>query len=292
MEKTIDKDTEIIKRGLNANPRILNPSDELLSTLKSLEGLTIAQTEYQIHQMDINEALYDAQKFLLYYYKLRKVPYLHMIKVLGINIHILRHINPLKLPINLIPSDDIFTGSVTEVLTNNPKHHIIFREINLSSTTSEHTSASYIHEITHTQLDRLKHSIREYYNLEVLSIFNELFHASILDKDEHLLRLNDSRRIYEMSITAQELRDYHDGKSTMDRDELLDCCKYLVSGLKAYSLFIKFYYADEELQNEILDDVQAVFDGYITVEELLLKHEITYESSQDKQRLTKYFSRG
>lgn len=292
MEKKIDKDTEIIKRGLNSYPRIINPSDELLSTLKSLEELGIAKTEYQIHQMNINEALYDAQKFLLYYYKLRKVPYLHMIKILGINIHILRHINPLKLPINLIPTEDIFSGSVTEVLTNNPKHHIIFREINLSQTTSEHTSASYIHEITHTQLDRLKHSIREYYNLEVLSIFNELFHASILDEDEHLLRLNDSRRIYEMSITAQELRDHHDGKSPMDRDELLDCCKYLVSGLKAYSLFIKFYYGEEELQNEILDDVQAVFDGYLTVEELLLKHEITYESSQNKQRLTKYFSRG
>ncbi len=292
MEKKIDKDTEIIKRGLNSYPKIINPSDELLSTLKELEQLSIAQTEYQVHQMNINDALYDAQKFLLYYYKLRKVPYLHMIKVLGINIHIIRQINPLKLPVNLIPSEDIFSGSVTEVLTNNPKHHIIFREINLSQITSEHTSASYIHEITHTQLDRLKHSIREYYNLEVLSIFNELFHASILDKDEHLLRLNDSRRIYEMSITAQELRDHYDGKSPMDRDELLECCKYLVSGLKAYSLFIKFYYGNEELQNDILDDIQAVYDGYLTVEELLYKHEITYESSQDKQKLIKYFNRG
>ena len=292
MEKKIDKDTEIIKRGLNGYPKIINPSDELLSTLKELEQLNVAQTEYQVHQMNINDALYDAQKFLLYYYKLRKVPYLHMIKVLGINIHIIRQVNPLKLPVNLIPSEDIFSGSVTEVLTNNPKHHIIFREINLSQTTSEHTSASYIHEITHTQLDRLKHSIREYYNLEVLSIFNELFHASILDKDEHLLRLNDSRRIYEMSITAQELRDHYDGKSPMDRDELLECCKYLVSGLKAYSLFIKFYYGNEEVQNDILDDIQAVYDGYLTVEELLYKHKITYESSQDKQKLIKYFNRG
>ena len=292
MEKKIDKDTEILKRGLNGYPKIINPSDELLSTLKELEQLRVAQTEYQVHQMNINDALYDAQKFLLYYYKLRKVPYLHMIKVLGINIHLIRQINPLKLPINLIPAEDIFSGSVTEILTNNPKHHIIFREINLSKTTTEHTSASYIHEITHTQLDRLKHSIREYYNLEVLSIFNELFHASILDKDERLLRLNDSRRIYEMSITAQELRDHYDGKSPMDKEELLECCKYLVSGLKAYSLFIKFYYGNEELQNDILDDIQAVYDGYLTVEELLLKHEITYESSQDKQKLIKYFNRG
>lgn len=287
----IEKDVEIIKRGLNSYPKIINPTDELLSTLKELESLPVAQTEYSVHQMNINDALYDAQTFLRYYYKLRKVPYLHMTKVLGFNIHFIRQINPLKLPINLIPTEDIFSGSVTEIITKDIKPHIIFREINLSKTTTEHTSASYIHEITHTQLDRLKGSIKEYYNLEVLSIFNELFHASILDKNERILRLNDSRRIYEMSITAQELRDHHNGVSPMSRDELLDCCKYLVSGLKAYNLFIKFYYGSEELKNDILDDIQAVYDGYITVEELLLKHDVTYETSQDKKTLTKYFSR-
>lgn len=287
----IDKDLEIIKRGLNANPQIINPSDELLSLLKYLEELPVAKTEYSVHQMNIDNALYDAQTFLKYYYDLRKIPYLHMHKVLGINIHFIREINPLKLPINLIPTEDIFSGSVTEILPKGGKPHIIFREINLSQTITEHTSASYIHEVTHTQLDRLKGSIREYYNLEVLSIFNELFHASILDKDERILKLNDARRIYEMSITASELRDHHTGKSPMSRDELLDCCKYLVSGLKAYSLFIKFYYANDNIKNEILDCIQAVFDGYLTVEELLLKYDITYESSQNKQVLTKYFNR-
>ena len=87
-------------------------------------------------------------------------------------------------------NEDIFSGSVTEVLTNNPKHHIIFREINLSSTTSEHTSASYIHEITHTQLDRLKGTIKEYYNSEVLSLFNEFFHAAVLDQSEKILKFD------------------------------------------------------------------------------------------------------
>lgn len=291
MTKTIDKDTEIIKRGHNAYPKIINPSDELLTTLKELEQLPIAQMDYEIQQMTLEDALYDAHKFLQYYYNLKKIPYLHMVKVLGINFHIVKLINPLKLPINLTPNDNIFSGSVSEILTHNHKYHIIFREINLSRIITEHTSSSYIHEFTHTQLDRLKHSIREYYNIEILSIFNELFHSSILDKDEHILRLNDSKRIYEMSMSAQELREYHDGKKTMTRDELLECCKYLVSGLKAYNLFIKFYYGNEELKNEIIDDIQAVYDGYLTVEELLIKHEITYQSSQDKQKLIKYFSR-
>lgn len=287
---TIGKDEEIIKRGLNPNPEIIIPSMSLIETLKQLETLPLAKEEYEIHPMELEDALYDAKTFLEYYYKLQNVPYLQIKKVLGTQIHIVKPTNPLKLPINLISSSDIFSGSVTEIITNT-KHHIVFREINLSKTVTEQTSSSYIHEITHTQLDRLKGIIRDYYNLEVLSIFNELFHASILDSEEKLLKLNDSRRIYEMSITAQELLDHHNKKSLMSRDELLDCCKYLISGLKAYNLFITFYYGNDDLKNDILDDIQSVFDGYLTLEELLTKYDITYENSQDSQKLLKYFNR-
>lgn len=289
----LDKDLEIIKRGLNGNPKIYIPNDSLLELLRELQELPIAQKEYTVHQMKIEDALYDAQTFLRYYYKLSKVPYLHMSKVLGFNIHLIREINPLKLPIALVPTEDIFSGSVTEILTkeSSRRPHIIFREINLSQTVTEHTSASYIHEITHTQIDRLRGSIKEYYNLEVLSIFNELFHASILDKNESMLRLNDSRRIHEMSVTAEELKAYSQGLTTMSREELLDCCKYLISGLKAYNLFITFYYADDAKKNEILDDIQSVFNGYLTVEEILYKHGVTLESSQNKEKLLRYFNR-
>lgn len=286
----ISKDEEIVRRGLNANPAIINPSDQLIETLKLYEKFPIAQRDYAVHPMKIEDALYDAQKFLLYYYRLHKVNTVSIYKLLHHQIHFGRKTNPLKLPVSLVPSDDIFSGSVTEIFPTDNKP-IVFYEINLNSQITEQTSASYIHEITHTQLDSLKGSIKEYYNVEVLSIFNELFHAAILDKDERILRLNDSRRIYEMSITAQELRDSFDGKSPMDRDELLDCCKYLISDLKAYNLFVTFYNANDSLKNEILDDIQAIFDGYLTVEELLAKYDITFDSIQDSPKLLKYFKR-
>ena len=287
---TISKDEEIIKRGLIANPSIINPSDRLIETLKLYETLPVAHKNYEVHTMTIEDALYDAQKFLMYYYKLHKVPSVSIYKLLGHQIHLGRTVNPLKLPVNLVQGDDIFSGSVTEIITNrNP--HIIFSEINLNGQTTEQTSSSYVHEITHTQLDRLKGSIQEYYNMEVLSIFNELFHASILDNDERILRLNDSRRIYEMSISAQELRDHHDGKSLMSRDELLDCCKYLISDLKAYKLFAIFYSANDTIKNEILDDIQSIFDGFMTVEELLAKYEITLESIENSPQILKYYKR-
>ena len=286
----ISKDEEIIKRNLNPHPDIIIPSQSLIDTLKQLEQLPIAQKEYEVHPMKLEESLYDAKTFLNYYYKLQDVPYLIIKKILGKEIHIVKPINPLKLPINLVENDDIFSGSVTEIITTT-KFHIIFCEINLSNHITEQSSSSYIHEITHTQIDRIKGALSDYYNLEILSIFNELFHASILDQQETILRLNDSRRIYEMSISAQELIEYHKGKSKNTRDELLDCCKYLISGLKAYNLFITFYYGSDKLKNDILDDIQSIFDGYLTLEELLEKYDITLENSQEPKKLIKYFNR-
>lgn len=290
-EEQITKDQEIVKRGLNANPKIYVPSDTLIETLHTLEKLPIAQTEYEVHKMKLEDALYDAHTFLNHYYKLRKVGHPVTKRIFGKDRLKIKMISPLKLPIILRPNDDIFSGSVSEVISKEGCY-IIFREINLSEIVSEHTSASYIHEVTHTQIDGIQKSIREYYNLEVFSIFNELFHASILGNDERLLRLNDCRRIYEMSISAQELKDHHTGISPMSRDELLDCSKYLISGLKAYNLFITFYNSSNEIRNEILKDIQSIFDGYLTVEEVLLKYEATLDASQDQKRLTKYFSRG
>lgn len=288
--KELSKDEEIVRRNLKAKPDIINPTDKLLNTLKSYEKLRIAEKDYGVHSMKIEDAIYDAKNFLHYYYKLHKVNTICIYKLLNYQIHLGRKIDPLKLPINLIKSNDIFSASLTEIFPkdNDP---IIFYEVNLNKQSTEQTSTSYVHEITHTQVDSLKGSLEEYYNFEVLSIFNELFHASILDKDERILRLNDSRRIYEMSITAQELRKNFEGKNNMDRNKLLDCCKYLISDLKAYDLFVTFYNANNSVKNEILDDVQSVFDGLITVEELLAKYDVTLDSVEDSPKMLKYFKR-
>ncbi len=279
-----------IDKGLFSKPQSITVSNALITTLTSLVDVKKIGQEHEVYSMKLEDSLYDARKFFDYYYKLHKVPHLNIKKVLGLQIHTIRPVHPYKLPILLQPYDDIFSGSVSEVITK-PDFNIVFREVNLSKQISEQTSASYVHEITHTQIEHQKGIIGDYYNSEVLSIFNELFHTSILDKDERILKLNDYRRIVEMLVSAEEIIAHHNGTSTMSESELHDCCKYLVSDLKAYNLFIKFYYGTEDFKNDILDDIQSVFDGYLTVEELLNKYDISYESSQEPKQLTKYFSR-
>ena len=53
----ISKDEEIIRRGLNANPKIINPSDNLLETLKQYYELPIAKHVSTIHQMNVIDAI-------------------------------------------------------------------------------------------------------------------------------------------------------------------------------------------------------------------------------------------
>ena len=62
----ISKDEEIIKRNLNPHPDIIIPSQSLIDTLKQLEQLPIAQKEYEVHPMKLEESLYDAKTFCLH----------------------------------------------------------------------------------------------------------------------------------------------------------------------------------------------------------------------------------
>ncbi len=289
---SITKDEEIIKRGYRPNPKIYIPDSNIIKTVNKLEELEFVQTDYGVSRMKLRDSLYDAKQFLDYYYNLHNVPYLFFKKIGNINFHTIINRHPYKLPIIPTISDEtIFDGATIEEITHGKKPKVIFRGIELNKVVTECSSATYVHELTHTQVDSIKGSIRNYYNAEILSIFNELFHYMILGGDERLLRLTDSRRVCELNLIFEDLINFRNGTSSMTRDELLEDSKYAVSILKAYNLFITFYYSNEKIKNEILDDIQCVFDGYLTLEEMLKKYEVTLESSKDEKKLLKYFNR-
>lgn len=279
----ITKDEEIIARGYSPYPQIIKPSLELVNLANILSKLPISITNYPVHQMSLKDATYDTQAFLNEYYNLHKIPY---IKIRKNGKYSIKNIHPYYLPLYGIKDESIFSGSVIEEIIRKTSTHICFGGINLCQTVTEQTSSSYTHELTHTQLDHQLGIIKEYYNSEVLSIFNELFHASLLDQDERILRLNDSRRIYEIKTIIDSLCTNNNSRE----DSLIDSL-YLVSNLKCYNLFVTFYYGSSSIKKEIIRDIQSIFDGYMTVEELLTKYDITFESSLNEKRLIKYFNR-
>lgn len=281
---TLTKDKEIILRGYNPYPQIYKPSTKLVSLVTKLNKLDIAKKRNRVHTMELDEALYDASAFLDRYYNLHNIPLITN----DTGATIVTNIHPYDLPLyEGEETDNIFSSSIIEDIISTPKPSINYIGINLAPTITEQTSTSYVHEITHSQLDHQIGVIKEFYHAEILSMFNELFHASILDSEENILRLNDSRRLYEMKILTQSLLH----PSAFTREDLLLDSQYLISDLKAYNLFIKFYYGNETLKEEIISDIQSVFDGYMTVEDLLDKYNITLANSIDNKKLLKYFNR-
>ncbi|MDE5889328.1 MAG: hypothetical protein K2H20_04845 [Bacilli bacterium] len=282
----LTKDEEIIRRGYSPNPKIILPNSALMKTLTTLENCEIVTAHYKVHKVPLEEALLRSKSFLDENFKLHKVLTIKPIKLVKKCLSVYFPVHPYKIPLSSIESPDIFNGSVVEYLPKGTDKTII-KNIILNSPTTEHTSIQYVHEIAHTQVDSQKGCLNNYYDAEVLSIFLELVHAFSIDSTENLLRINDSRRILEMLTISEQLLSI----PRIYRATLIENSKYLCSGLKAYNLFITYYYGPNAVRKEMLKSVSQVFNGEITVEDMLAKYDITFENSQDEKKLMKYFNR-
>ena len=135
------------------------------------------------------------------------------------------------------------------------------------------TAVTYIHEIAHTQLASKKGIIRDYYNMEVLSIFIELLYAFELDANTFQFDLVD--RINQLLVSYYSMYLYEnsiDDDSIDDDYDDYDYCsngQYLLSTLKAFSLFKLYLLGSNKQKNEILRYCQNVFDADQSLEELL-----------------------
>lgn len=192
-------------------------------------------------------------------------------------------INPLKLPIyaNL---NNPFEGRlvVQDLLCDEDKEKDILSNINVFFTgiripkrITELTTASYIHEVTHSQLESYKGIIEDYNNIEVLSIFNELFYA-YTNCDKKVFKELLVNRLNNLLLSFASIYDYKeadfittikDGREYGEFDYHSDL-KYLLSTLKALKMFV-LCIEDNVQKYHIIKIINKVFNGEYTVEDLL-----------------------
>lgn len=287
----ITKDEEIIRKGYQANPKIYIPKESSLTLIRELNRSSVATDYCQVKQMELEEAFNDSVFFLDTYFKLHTILFIETIKKGSKYIKQKEEVLPYDLPLALVKTDDIFYGATIENIPADSSFSISFRGISLCGTITEQTPITLVHEITHTQLDRIRGIIKDYYNAEVLSTFLGNVVASLSDSDEHMLRLNDARRAYELLVLGEDLLSVYNGSEEKTRDDSLLDSQYFISDVKAYKLFLDYYYGSSEVKKEILRDIQKVFDLELTLEELLDKYEVSCEIEMDKKRLAKYFNR-
>lgn len=190
-------------------------------------------------------------------------------------------VNPYELPLCLGNYDSVFNGSLSIEIMGIPhtdflsELFIAFPEIFIDSTIGDLSPLVYAHELTHTQIESVKNACHNYQNCELISIFNEKLCALELDPTGTLLKEIEKRRFKSLSKNIEKLLN----PTEYSPFELFKSSFYINSALKATHLFDKYLQSDEEGKRRIINGVQRVFDGEISVEILLEENNITYENS-------------
>lgn len=201
---------------------------------------------------------------------------------------LLKDVNPLDLNIELVDGHSM-VGEVEKSLFVIEKKFVPsdigiivpFSKIKLGKQLSILSASTYIHEIAHTQQESHPGYAESYLNKEVISIFLEK--VSVLESDltGEILKASERMRFLDLLRIINILS--LDGKVIkLDPKEKLEHLMYLRSTLLAQKLF-DLYISERKQKNKdkYLCDVQDVFDGKITIEELLKRRNVTINQAKD-----------
>lgn len=198
-------------------------------------------------------------------------------------------VSPFDLPVSYVSSDTVMTGGTQKpmFIKNNEKYlrrqNIYFSGISLGSPVSALTSYTYDHEITHTQVESVKGSVRDFHNSEVLPILVELIAAYETD-------LTGKRLTFMMSVRLRDVFEkmallYRGGSEISD---LLINTVYLKSTLQALHLFDIYQEASSDIRRLMINGIQEIFDGKQTLESFMMDYGVTFKKSSDVTLLKKY----
>lgn len=167
---------------------------------------------------------------------------------------------------------------------------IMYHYIALSNKITNLTGRIISHEITHSQIDSNRGAIKYLQNYEIIPIFVELIHKST-NKDSALITNID------IMIRANALLkqiSYFQNKISLDKeiskDNETDVEKSteFFSTLKALNLYEIYLNSNILKKQELINQIQKIFDGKMQVEELLAKYDITIEKGiESTKRLVK-----
>lgn len=290
-------------------PEVIEITPPEVDAFIELESLKLSDTKVELEVMSKKEIKRNASQFMHRHFKLHKVPYKRLLS--NLDYLLLSKISNIKLSTGLCNltciSIDPFSIPViwskkygeNMVISNGNILHceefyknakIYYQGIILGENPSELSESSYVHEITHTQLTRVKGINGEYYNEEVLPIFLEMVNIYESGSD-YLCKVEDVIRITELLYHTSVIYNYKQGRVDANPDELINNSLYATSIVKAYNLFIEYFNGTPALKKYILQCVQNILDSKMPLPELLDEFEIGFESTLKDRKLMKYLTR-
>ena len=192
--------------------------------------------------------------------------------------------NPLSLPIHLVEGHSM-VGKIEKPLLITPlapqsdNRQVYFSYINLGEQLTQLSAATLIHEIAHSQQEKNIGYAEDYLNKEIISIFLEKVAALEMDSTGELLRISELTRFNDV------LNHYYSllfKKSVISNESDVNDLLYVKSTFYAEKLF-DMYLNERKQKNKdkYFYQIQDVFDGKITVEDLIRNQNITPAKTQD-----------
>lgn len=291
-------------------------NDSIKSVMKEISDIPL-ETLFggNVSFIQKEEMKKDAKEYMKHHFFLHPIGYLNnkTLKKLMKNRHIKTHmdipyyynisaqmINPFDLPIEYV-QESIFAGSLcTQTLITDdkewldiilPELNVYFTHITLPKTITSIATTSYVHEITHTQLESQKGIIKDYYHAEALSIFMELMHTYDTSSTNHMIDLIN--RIENLLANFYSIFLYQNGQVDKIHDPNYSVCSYHRDIQYFYSIFIAFhlfsFYEESPavIKAEMLTKIQRVFDGDYSFEEFLEMYSTNEENSINSQDVKK-----
>lgn len=292
--------------GHDTDIKLVELSDKLIDLAVMLaKDEEYEKSEFKATYKQPKLILRDSKVFLRNKFILHKVPYADEVMI-KLKLHgrlvrsendlvklyngVGRLVDPFELPVRFV-NEPYYYGNVSLCtnISDNPeflKHmKIFFKSIELGHKTNDMSGVCYVHEIVHTQLESIKGIVKDYYNSELLSIFMELVYA--YEKGVVLLRETLKNRINMFLTEFHSLYNFISSKDITE-DGLwhnIIACKYIVSTVKAFHLFCNYYIGDDIEKNNILWEIQSVFSGRKSLEDVLDILGITYQNSLEQTHI-------
>lgn len=277
----------------------LNVLRDTLSKLP-IDSKVINETYASLDNMSLDEIKSLTEKFCRDYLSIRDVYYLNHEEAkkqfdyisdsntgeefYGKINALLKPMSPFDLDIHLVDSI-LLVGKVHKPLIISPEaldtdiRKIYYEYIELGRNLNLLSVPIYAHEIVHMEVDQNIGGVEDLLNREVLSIFLEKVAALNVDSSGKVLKLCERIRLYDLIVYYKVLML---PERLVGMDKIIDSLMYLKSTLIAEKLFDMFMSERKEKdRDKYIDDVNAIIDGKMTVEEMISKRRISIAQCQD-----------
>lgn len=200
-------------------------------------------------------------------------------------------INPLDIDIKLIDGHSMVGQTIKPIIivpssTNDENRKVYFSNIELGKQLTKLSVGTMVHEIAHLEQEQHIGYAEDFLNKEIISIFLEKVVALEMDPTGELLKISEKMRFNDV------LKHYyilHLNKGQLSKESHVEDLLYIKSTFYAEKLF-DMYLNERKQKNKdkYFYEIQDVFDGKITVEDLIRGRNISTTKALDLSLLKRH----